>query len=309
MAAKCFTRLANRFSGQQSAQRIQRGNNLRNAALAYQKAAKKAKLSRRKAYLNECGFRLMQNYLKEKLYSTETQKRIAKGMLDAFEEKIGYVSLTVLTPHPKAAIQIIGYRIHQKIVGGGVLRVRPGEFTILVRYPDKKQDARTVKLTSGKPRIVRFKLLQAPKVRKPQVVRVLPRKTQEPRRLPPPPTPRRSVVGPWIVASVGVASVIGGAVLVGVSVVSTGPQAEARLRTAIDKGEVQLTREAGALYQGAQSQNLAGWIMGGVGLTTLGAGLVWMILQPSKRPSSQTAQVFSSSQVYATQKDVHLSLD
>lgn len=285
MAAKCFLQLTNSIkSTKQEASRIQYGIWVRNASFAYQKAADKEKKAQRQSYLREKGLRLLQRYIKEKLYGTETQRRTAKSLIENLEEKIGYVNLTVLPNDPKAKVQVIGFKFRKKLSGGGVLQVRPGRYTVFVVYPDQRRDAKTISLQPSEPHVLRFGAAP-PK-------RVAVRPPTPPVRIKPkvrPAPPKAGVPwGGWVLLGGGVLAVATGSVLSFVIATNTNSKAASTLNTAKQNNNVELTREAGALNDSANMTYAIGWVVSGVGVVAagIGVGLVVAGGPPAAKPTA-----------------------
>jgi hypothetical protein len=267
MAAKCFKQLVTAIESKgkpNEAQRIQMGGWLRNAALAYQKAAGVEKKPQRQSYLRELALQQLKHYLSGQFAATKTQQRIVKGMSETLQEKIGYANLTVLSGEPNARVQVIGYKFSKKLTGGGVLSVRPGEYTILVVFPNKKQDARTISVSSGKPTIVRFQTA----VPKREVKVVVRKRAPAPR--PKAPTKSTNVV-PVVLMAVGGAVVLAGGALVAGGLLTNGT-AEKTLQNAISLDAPGQTKKAGEQQALAGGLYYGGWgvLGGGVGIAAVG---------------------------------------
>lgn len=277
-SARCFVQLVAALKGKRSdTQRFQAGLWLRNAAVALRRAAKLEKRSEHGAYLRERALRLLERYLRGSLYSTPTQKRIVENMKSGLESKIAYTDLTVLSGRMEATIRILGYRYKGDGKGSVTKRLRPGRYTVLVRYPKMPETARTVTLPPGQPQVLRF----APPKKRVSLVRE--RKVPKVKR-------KRSGL-PWILVGVGAAAAVGGGALVLVGVVVTQGERDKLDAIPIASRTAEHTREIKRLHELAMVQEGVGWALVGVGVACVIGGVLWWSLSgPKQAVSSKTSR-------------------
>lgn len=154
-AANCFAQLVGktrRWKSEQERARI--GSWMRNAILALKRSAKEEKLPARASYLRERALKLLQRYLDGQWFMTPSQKRNMLVSRESLKDAIGYTKMTILTGAPNATISVSGFRYEGKGRGMWSQKVRPGTYTILVEYPDKRRQARQIRVQTGRPQLL-----------------------------------------------------------------------------------------------------------------------------------------------------------
>ncbi|MBK07238.1 MAG: hypothetical protein CL920_06625 [Deltaproteobacteria bacterium] len=274
-SADCFQRLVLSVDPKASEEdRIKAGVWLRNAVVALKRAANQEKKIGKANYLREKGVKLLDSYIDKKLYVNSSQRNIAKTMKTGLVDSIGYTNLTVVSGHLKAKIQVIGFQWKSEGVGTLNQKLRPGTYTVLVTYPGTPASAKAVNMEASVPKVITFQ----PPAKKRTVAKT-PERREPPVRRPAPP---KSSPVPLIVMSVGAVVTLGGAGVVGWSVVGTQGERDALLN---EQPSPENTKQIGQLTELAKTQNLIGWVVLGVGVGGVVAGVVMLAMQP-KAPST-----------------------
>lgn len=146
-AAQCFRSLALAMGASPKLakrQRLQKGRYMRNAALAYQRAAKMQVAMRDKKLLQDKAYQLYEHILKHNLCDSKLRCQRAHKQKGLLYKAIGYVPLQIKTGGFKASVQIQGYQFRKKSLGDWVGRVRPGTYIITVRVPNRPLVRKTI---------------------------------------------------------------------------------------------------------------------------------------------------------------------
>jgi hypothetical protein len=158
-AADCFENTAKKLGDSaslSSAVKSEKGQYLRNAAAALDKAATKEKQSEIAAFLRERAIQLLQQYQKEQLFETDNRKLTALAQQTSIHKKIGYASLAIVTNSDQATILLEGYRFAQRATGNWNQSMRPGPYKITVTYQGKPSIIREIRVLANKPHIEIF---------------------------------------------------------------------------------------------------------------------------------------------------------
>ena len=168
-AADCYVREANAIKLSPSTKeslRVRKGYYMREAAKNLDKEAQKpGKSIKEAAYLREKAVLILEDVLKKKLVAIERGKRrgrITRNLASKLRKKIGYTPLAISTGNPKATVRIRGYFFKKEAKHQFNESVRPGPYTIIVRYPGAKPKKRKIRLQAGKSLVLNF--LQNPGV-------------------------------------------------------------------------------------------------------------------------------------------------
>jgi hypothetical protein len=159
-AADCFESLSNKMSESPSLSataKLEKGQYLRNAAIALEKAAAAEQRVEVAAFLRERAVAFLARYDREKLYETDYRKQIAMAQQAAIQKEIGYAPLGIVTNNPEASIIIEAYRFQKKAKGNWNASVRPGAYKLTVTYPSKPSIVRKITVSPNNPRLETFK--------------------------------------------------------------------------------------------------------------------------------------------------------
>jgi len=131
------------------------GRRMRNASLSYHRAVKAAKDPGKQAYYREQAVALLQRYLRHKLYESKHRKTSAIVLLHALQQGLYYAPVTVLSGHPKAAIEIKGFHFQARAVGRWSGRLRAGGYRVTVQTPGVKAPlVRQLQIRSRRPQVL-----------------------------------------------------------------------------------------------------------------------------------------------------------
>lgn len=294
-AGKCFERKANAMGESKQLSKIQRylkGQSLRNAALSYRKAGQAEQNAEKAVYRYEQALLILQRYLKENLCQKQYLCRLAKGESLELLNQIKYVQLSIVTsPNKRAIVRIQGfkYKIQHFSPPQWNKRIRPGRYTVRVKYEGQKVIVREIIATPGKaltiallaptPVVVR----RRPSIPRTSVVRIrpLPRKPKV--------VQHKTSAFPFVIAGAGVlVAGVGAALLIyGQSQIGTRDEALKKIQSDIsgantpkariekvDENSFQALRtQMDTAHKNAASVLLPGWILVGVGGATLLTGL------------------------------------
>jgi hypothetical protein len=267
-AGDCFARLAEQMPAAarlDALQKRQKGLYLQYAAKAYVAHAKEEMLVQKQSFFYEKAALLLRRYLDEKLCLKGYQCRSIQGLLYEYEKQIGYATLLLLDDSATPPqIEILGDNVERRFVLNKkhTEKLRPGTYTLRVLYPGAAPSERVI---------------------------LLKRETNHAERLfspsqAPPKTATRGVpVAAWVVLGVGVASVVGGTVLLGVSLAMDGDIAT-KLESPSEITAAQ-SREIGSTYASAKGLNTGGWVAVGVGGALALGGILWVVFAP-KTPAN-----------------------
>lgn len=293
-AAQCFLKQASQMPPTPQLSRIQRylkGQTLRNAALAYQKAAEQEQNVEVATYRREQAINTLRQYLKENLCQKKYLCRQARGSIQELIGQIQYTPLSVVTaPGKRAVVTITGYRFKIQHISPPQWNqpVRPGRYTIQVQYEGGKTVRKSIIVSPGQSRTVTA--LDAP---------VLARKR------PTPPKAGAASPVPWIVLGLGLALAGGGAGLLGYGVSQVGTRdtiaaeiaqeasnqtASQRLTLAASDATQQRIQDMEGAHQTAATTLPIGWALIGVGGASVVTGVIlFFVMRPQTTPPAQTA--------------------
>ncbi|MGB0588657.1 MAG: PEGA domain-containing protein [Myxococcota bacterium] len=159
------------------------------------------------------------------------------------------------------------------------LYIKPGDYQVSVRHHGATSEARTLQARAGKTHPLSFKLKtkSAPVAPQAAAATTAPSATAvaaAPRYKPRPRT-MRIALG-WSTAGVGIASVAGGAILLGLAHAD---------QAAADAASNQI--EAQGLIDDANTKMTPGWVLIGVGSAAVVAGVLWAYLNVQKENAEQ----------------------
>lgn len=120
--------------------RYEKGLLLRNAAIAWHRAASESIQVDVAAYLHERAVQSLQRYRQEKLCETTSRCRSALDLESQLVGLIGYAQLTVVVHEPNAQVLVRGYEYRLEKSGDVSIRVRPGSYQIQVVYSKAPPD-------------------------------------------------------------------------------------------------------------------------------------------------------------------------
>lgn len=290
-AGQCFLKNANSMPPASQLSKIKRylkGQTLRNAALAYQKAGDNEQNTEKAAYRREQAVGILRRYLKENLCQKAYLCQQAKGVILEQLNKIKYTPFTIVTtPGLRATIRIQGYKfkVQHTSPPQWTKRVRPGRYTIEVKYENRKLIRKEVIVVAGTPRTetVLTKALVRPK----------------------PPVARKPSVVPWIILGVGVAIAGAGGGLLGFGASKVGERdskAANLITSAGGKSPTERITMAGAPDTAAAIKEIddahgtastmipIGWALVGVGAAAvITGGILFAVLRPKGKPAKQAA--------------------
>lgn len=291
-AAECFKKKADNMPNALQLSKIQRylkGQTMRNASLAYQKAATKEQNVEIAAYRREQAIQLLRQYLKENLCQKKYLCQQAKGSVLELLNKIKYTPLSIITqPGKRATVKVTGYKFNLTHISPPQWNksVRPGRFQIKVRYESGKVVTKKVIVSPGQARTVT--MLMAPKLVSPA----------------PKPQSTSSSAVPWVLLGVGIAIAGGGGGLLGFGMSQTGKRdslsselsneasnkspAE-RLVMAADANIRERIKEMDGAHQTATTMLPLGWALAGVGVATALTGVVLFFVKKPKAEPTKAA--------------------
>lgn len=140
--------------------RIQKGIFYREAARNLELAARKEKRPAVAAYLRERAVSFLERILKQGLVRKKFGKRRGRFIritAQKYRAKVGYASLAISTSQLQSTIQLKGYRFLHTTKGRFNKRLRPGMYTITVRFPKSaKVRVRKITLLPNTPKVVSF---------------------------------------------------------------------------------------------------------------------------------------------------------
>ncbi len=297
-AAECFQKKASKMPSALQLSKIQRylkGQTIRNASLAFQKAASLQQNIEVAAYRREQAVRMLRQYLKEDLCQKKYLCRQARGNILELLHLIKYTPLSIITaPGQRATVKVTGYQYKIQHISPPQWNksVRPGRFRIEVRYENGKVVRKQVIVSPGQARTVT--LLGA----------VLTRKTPTPLKV-----QRRSSAVPWIVLASGLVLAGSGGALLGLGVTKTGERdklakdlaQEAANKNATERlamvaaNETQTRiKQMDNAHQTAATTLPMGWTLAGVGLATVATSIVlFFVMQPKAAPKTTTLPTHS----------------
>jgi hypothetical protein len=158
------------------------------------------------------------------------------------------------------------------------LYITPGNYQLSVRYQGQTSEVRALDVRAGKTHPLTFKLKSASVPAAPQPAAAAPAASAtvvvQPQYKPRPRT-MRIALG-WSTAGVGIASVAGGAILLGLA------QAD---QAASESASTQV--DAQAFIDDANSKLTPGWVLVGVGSAAVVAGVLWAYLNVKKENAEQ----------------------
>lgn len=134
--------------------RYEKGQLLRNAAVAYEKMASTQKKIEQASYLRERAVRVLDLYRKESLCESAYRCRIVLDLRTRIFKKIGYAYLAVVVDNKKSTTRIRGYRFYKQSQGNVNIRLRPGGYTVKVTYSGEQPKIAQIQL---RPRIKTIK--------------------------------------------------------------------------------------------------------------------------------------------------------
>ncbi len=247
-------------------QREQVGVWLRNAALSLKKAAQLTDSAENAAYLREQAIGYLDLYLKKKFYDSNTQKTSALVQRTSLRDKVGYTTLTITTDKAAHTIQVSGFRFSDTQTGSWSKKVRPGNYTVLVRSAKGLSKAKVVKLLPRIPQVLNIPIepTQRREVRRPP----------PPRPVKPRPKVKKEPVGPWVMIGLGAASAV-----VSITMFSLGARERAEgdaLYPTVSSGQGSL-EQTRSLLQYQQASNLdftIGWVFTSIAVVTTTAGIL-----------------------------------
>ncbi|TNE48494.1 MAG: hypothetical protein EP343_15500 [Deltaproteobacteria bacterium] len=277
-ASRCFYTLAVQSMSKPTLseeQREQVGVWLRNAALSLKKAAQLTDSAENASYLREQAISYLDLYLKKKFYDSNTQKTSAVVQRTSLRDKVGYTTLTITTDKATHSIQVTGFRFSLTKKGSWSKKVRPGNYTVLVRTEKGLSKAQVVKLLPRKPQVLNIPV-EPPKRRKV-------RRPPPPRPVKPPPKANNPPVGPWVVIGLGAASAV-----VSITMFSLGARERAEgdaLYETVKSGQGSLEQTRSLLqYQEASNLDFTiGWVFASIAVVTTTAGIIWYVLHPKAK--------------------------
>lgn len=290
-AGQCFLKDANSMPPASQLSKIKRylkGQTLRNAALAYQKAGDAEENAEKAAYRREQAVGILRRYLKENLCQKAYLCQQAKGVILELLNKIDYTQFTVITtPGKRAIIRVKGYQFKIKHISPPqwTRRVRPGRYAIEVKYENRKVIRKEVIVTAGTPR----------------TETVLTQEVTQPK---PPKVAKASPV-PWIILGVGVAIAGTGGGLLGFGISKIGERDQAaaslaneasnktpaeRLTMAASPDTTARIKTVDDAHNTASTMLPIGWAMVGVGAATIITGAILFVVLRPKAPAKQALQ-------------------
>jgi hypothetical protein len=159
-AADCFEKLSAKTP---LTEKDKKGRWLRNAAVSFNNAAKAVGKSTKKdtvaqaAYYRERAVLLFDRYLTQKLCRSPRRCKSAAKLRALIERSIGYASISIVVNDKKAAYTVTGYEFLKQGTGNKPLNLRPGDYTVSVKYPgSSKLLKRSIKVYKGKGQILTF---------------------------------------------------------------------------------------------------------------------------------------------------------
>jgi hypothetical protein len=298
-AAQCFQQRSDKMPPPDQLSKIQRylkGQALRSAWTAYDKAAVQTKDIEKGGHYRENALKLIDFYLKNKLCPKPYLCQIVLGKQTKIRKAIGYAQLTVVTDSKVSGfLEVKGYKYLAKKTTPPQWSqaVRPGRYTVTVTYEGQKALVRRLIVRPNTPRV----LTMFPKKAQPDkriVVRVPP-----PRRIPPKTTSTNVV--PLVLIGVGAAVTVAGGVLLGMAVLQDGERNTIATSLVNDAKELSPSERAklagdektknglgkiDSLATSASTLELAGYGAAGGGIAILAAGIVLALLP--KKPAKKT---------------------
>lgn len=293
-ASRCFYSMAqslmkNKLSTEQ---RESVGIWLRNAILSLRKAAEQEKSAESAAHLREQAIHYLDEYLQKKLYDSDTQKRSAEIQRTGLLEQVGYTQLTI-TSQPNALIQVTGFRFDTQKTGAWSQSVRPGNYTILVKYANGLTKARIIRIFPRQPQVV--DMMGEATTSPPPVRRIT-------TTVPPPSTPRKVPIASWVMFGVGGATAIASAVLFGVGMsdqIKGDNLYDTKVKLLTNNADPKDTQELIRL-QNESNRNLAiAWVGAGITVVAVTIGVILYAVQspaPATAPPSSAPPTATPSQ-------------
>ena len=159
------------------------------------------------------------------------------------------------------------------------LYIKPGDYQVSVRHKGETSEARTLQARAGKTHPLSFKLSVASAPAVPQAAAPAAAPSEivtAPAQYKPRPRTMRIALG-WSTAGVGIASVGGGAILIGLAKAD---------QAAANATENQI--KAQGFIDDANSKLTPGWVLVGVGSAAVVAGVLWAYLNIQKEQAEQT---------------------
>lgn len=145
------------------AQKWKKGQLLHNAALSFVLAAEQQKRPEVSLHLLEKAVLLWRQIRTERLCQTLAHCERLAQLESRHHQRIGYTALPIVVGSTPARISLRGYRYHKQHQGKSWSpRVRPGRYTLQVRYPQGPPLVRQVKVTAH---VVRVQLFSPPSSR------------------------------------------------------------------------------------------------------------------------------------------------
>jgi len=289
-AADCFVAAAASIKDiSAKAERIRKGRNLRNAAVALRTAARAEKRVEVASFHRERAVALLKQYLAQKLYESAYRQRSTQGLLHVVQKKIGYVPLTIITNAAGSQATLTGYHFQARFSDRWSKAVRPGPYQLQVQYPGGgKAVTRQLQVRPGRARIVVLTKPSAGRAvtRRAVTRRAVTRRVAS-RRLaarrpamrpgPRPQAPRfRSPA--TVLLGVGAAALISGGIVLGLAATADA-QKQSFHQDVGAAATVQDTRHIVALHQQSTTMFPIGWVVLGAGGVLAAAGGILLAMR------------------------------
>ena len=161
-AADCYTKAAAKITVSTDTPerlRVRKWYLYREACKNLEKAAARSDRKEVAAFLRERAVLLLRRALKNKWLPKVRGKRrgrYTRSLLSTFLDKIQYTPLGISTGSKTAAIRVRGYKYNNTSHGSFNHKLRPGHYTVVVTYPQKKAKRRSLVLRPKKPMVVTF---------------------------------------------------------------------------------------------------------------------------------------------------------
>lgn len=271
------------------AQRVSYGRLLRNAALAYQNAAKKQTQSTEQAaYWNERALKLVRRYLARKLYENNYRKQSAERLIQRLSQRINYGNL-IIKGRSSDSFQLKGFSFSQVIRGTWSQKVRPGTYRLLrLTLP---QRTFVLKVKPGQSLVFVVPVPVAPR-RLPPPRR---RSTPDLRRTPPAPRKPKLVQSSgtrragWIVLGTGGGiALLGGGLLGGASIAEFQKDQTYQQALRDQNTSLEVTQQILQHHETAQVLFPTSYVVLGVAGALLLTGTLLVALSPSKSATTST---------------------
>lgn len=305
LAGKCFERLAGAIKLGASTSLIQRklkSLHLQNAAKSYQRYAKSQSKPEVKALYHEKTKQLIEQILRQKLCTQAFRCRALKANLWELNNKIGYARLTVFHSRTEAVtLELRGYEYTKNAQAAPRWsgQLRPGTYKLELTFAD--QSSRNVKVTLKRGEQKTLNIAPYfPKKPKNIIVKV-PQTLPRTKQVPP---------GAWVLGGIGLAIAGGGALLVGLGVLSnTTAASKYDTVKSASSGSASLSvaerkAKAGTVAYQSEFQKFVdaeaaagaliplGWLGVLVGAGVMGGAILWGTLatRPKKKQKTSSAR-------------------